>query len=224
MLIQASQKRLFWLFVFATLASPTIAHAPYERLWTTVTDPSGRQLRIVARYTDGIFAADPVVVVVLDSNGIKVAEAPSARDALVRCPRYDSCHVFLYEPPGRLFPTHILRLGVTGFTPETAKHHRTVGLVLPLRHRFVELFWESLFLAIMPVLALFLARRERTALIVVAWVVFVPVAIAWMSFMLFGIALNTRISFVWLLLGVLVLVVPSVFIAAFSRRSTPAAA
>src|SRR5262249_18619831 len=89
-LMRRSTRRA-WLFLgFATLAWPVYAHAPYEHAQATVTDPAGRRLQVVARYTDGIIGADPVTVMVRDAAGMTVAETESARDAIVRCPSYDS--------------------------------------------------------------------------------------------------------------------------------------
>lgn len=205
--------------VVLTVASWSIeAHAPYERLWATVTDAAGRRLQIVARYTDGILAADPVTIIVRDELGATIVQTESARDAIVRCPTYASCRVFLYEPPFNLRPRVILRLESSGFVAEGADQQGTIGILLPLWHRFPELLFESLALALVPILAQFLAWLPRTKLVVFAWVIFVPIGLAWMLFWLFGVLMNSLISIAWLVLGASILaVVPAIVRAATPR-------
>jgi hypothetical protein len=212
------KRRLACLVVLASVSWSIEAHAPYERLCATVTDPAGRRLQVVAGYTDGIIGADPVTITVRDESGATIAETESARDAIVRCPTYASCRVFLYEPPFSLRPRLILRLESTGFVAEAANQQRVMGLLLPLWHHFPELLFESVALAMVPVLAQLLAWRPRTRLVVFAWVVFVPTGLAWISFLLLVVPLNTLVSVVWLVLGAGVLSVMPAIIRAASHR------
>ncbi|HEU0075595.1 MAG TPA: hypothetical protein VFS30_16455, partial [Dehalococcoidia bacterium] len=145
----------------ATVTWPVYAHAPYEHVEAAVTDPGGRRLQVVARYTDGIIGADPVTVMIRDAAGVSVAETESARDAIVRCPSYDSCRVFLYEPPFSVFPRLVLRLEPSGFIAEAADRYWVMGALLPLWRHFPELLFESVALAAVPLLAQLLARRRR---------------------------------------------------------------
>ena len=203
--MKSGSKRLAgWLVALVTIAWPVHAdaHAPYERLAATITDPSGRTLQVVARYTDGIIGTDPMTIVIRDASGTTLAETAQARDAIVRCPSYESCRVFLYEPPFNIFPLDVVRLDSTGFISERVARHLIVGALLPVRHHFLELVVASLTLAWVPIVAQMLARRRRTPLVVVAWWVFVPLSFAWGSLWLFGTTLNTRVPFVWLAVGV----------------------
>ncbi len=211
--------RRAWLFLgFSTLAWPLYAHAPYEHPQATVTDPAGPRLQVVARYADGIIGADPVTVVIRDAAGVTVTETESARDAIVRCPSYDSCRVFLYEPPFSVFPQQVLRLGPSGFVTDTVDRYWVLGVLLPLWCHFPELLFESIALAVVPLVAQLLAGRRRTLFIIAAWCVFVPGAFAWLSFWLLGILLNTVVSVAWLALGVGSLAALPVVVRAASRR------
>ena len=180
-------------FVFALAAAswPVSAHAPYEHVRATIIDPSGRQLQIVAQYTDGIIAADPVTVVARDSTGTIVAKAERARDAIVRCPSYDACRVFLYDPPLNLFPSHVLRLDAGGFVPESVDRHLIVGAMLPIRHHYLDLLIASLAFALVPIVAQLLGTRRRTPAIILAWIVFVPISLLWLAFWWLGTMLNS---------------------------------
>lgn len=200
---------------FTTLASPLLAHAPYERLWATVTAPDGRQLAIIARYTDGIIAADPVTVSVRESNGVVIGETDPARDAIVRCPSFESCLVFLYEPPFGLFPRAVLRLTPTGLVREPANRYRIVGAFLPLRHHVAELLILSVWLAIVPLLAQALARRPFTWTTVVFWCLFVP---AWLWLCLFVILLNVKVSVTWIAISAGCLAVTPAALRAIAQR------
>jgi len=213
------KRTLLCLVVLAAASWSIEAHAPYERLWATVTDPAGRRLQIVARYTDGILVADPVTIIVRDETGATIAQTASARDAIVRCPTYASCRVFLYEPPFNLRPRLILQLEPSGFVTQAADQQGTVSVLLPLWHRFPELLFESFALAIVPLLAQFLAWLPRTRLVVFAWVIFVPTGLAWMSFWLLGVLMNSLVPIAWPVLGASILaVVPAIVRVASTRE------
>ena len=200
--MRRSRYTLYVLLVCAVSVCPLSAHAPYERIRATITDPQGRQLTVVAKYVDGIIGTDPVTVVVRAQDGVVLAEAPQARDAIVRCDTFESCLVYLYEPPFNLFPERVLRLTPTGFVDENASRYVLLGLLLPIRHHFRELLFESLAFAIVPLVAQLLARRRRSLFVVVAWWAFVPLGFLWLTFVLLGVTLNSVVSFVWLALAV----------------------
>jgi len=204
----------------AALTSPLIAHAPYERVRATIVDPAGRQLQVVARYVDGIIGSDPVTISVRTADGVVVARAEEARDAIVQCPSFEACQVFLYDPPFNLFPQRVLRLTQTGFAEDTASRYRLFGVLLPVRHHFAELVIQSLMLAVVPLLAQFLVKRKRTPLVIAAWFVFVPVAVLWLSVSWLGISLNSLVSVVWLATAVAMMCGLPVMLRAFKRRVT----
>jgi len=176
-------KRRAWLLVFvASLSSPVSAHAPYERVMARMTDPSGRPLQVVARFTDGLMGADPVAIAVRDSAGASVAQTEAARDAIVRCPSFSACRVYLYDPPFSILPARILRLEPNGFVPEPARRQWIMSAFLPLSEHFLELVVESVAIAIVPVAAQLLARRRRTPITIAAWPVLGVTGILWLSF------------------------------------------
>ena len=196
-------KRRAWLLVcLASLASPLCAHAPYERVKAKLTDPSGRPLQVVARYTDGLIGADPVTIAVRDSAGASVAATDAARDAIVRCPSFTACRVYLYEPPFSILPARIVRLEPGGFVPESARRQWIIGTFLPISEHLLELVVESVALAIVPVAAQLLARRRRTPITIAAWPVLAVAGILWLSFWGLGILLNTVISIAWVAVAV----------------------
>jgi hypothetical protein len=202
-IVMRKSKQLACLSVWLmSLASPLYAHAPYEHLRATVTSPDGRLLQVVACYTDGILGADPVVVVARDASGTVAATSAEARDAIVRCPSYNSCRVFLYDPPFGVFPKTVLRLGPSGFVPEPSDWEWLLGAVLPIGTHFTELLIESVALGIIPVGAQLLARRRKTRLVVAVSVIFGVAACVWVAFWVFGILLNTTVSIAWLSCGV----------------------
>ena len=215
------KRTLLCLVAVAIASLSTEAHAPYERHWATVTDPAGRRLQVVARYTDGIVSHDPVTIVLRDELGATIAQTESARDAIVRCRSYASCHVFLYEPPYELRPRQVLRLTSSGFVVEPADQQGMIGLLLPLWHHLSQLLFESVALAIVPVLAQFLAWRRRTRLVVLAWMILVPIGLAWMSFWLFGIQLNSLVPVIWIAMGASLLsVMPAILRAFYGKPAT----
>jgi hypothetical protein len=85
---------------------------------------------------------------------------------------------YLYEPPFGVFPQIVLRLAPTGFVAETATSYQVIGAMLPLWHHLPELLFESVALAIVPIVAQLLARRRRGLVTIVVWCVFLPLAVA----------------------------------------------
>ena len=189
--VMRGAKKYAWMLTgIASLGSPVHAHAPYERVATTIARPDGKALTVVARYTDGIIGADPVTIIVRDPTGAKLAETGAMRDAIVRCPTYSQCRVFLYDPPFAVRPTQVLRLVDEGFVTEQS--WLTVsGTFLPLWHHAGELLLSSIALAIVPAVGLLLARRRRTGIMVAVWCIFGLAAFLWLWVALLALMLNT---------------------------------
>lgn len=114
------------------LASPALAHAPYERLERVFTDTSGRTLQLVKRYTDGIIFADPVQLIVRDSSGATLAETQAGRDVGVLCWRGRTCVVYRYDGSMPLAPDDVWRLHDGALVRTDSTILLMLGVVAPL--------------------------------------------------------------------------------------------
>ena len=121
------------------LISPAIAaaHPPYEHEDRVITEASGRRLRLMRSYVDGIMMSDPVKLVVRDDDDRTVAETEYGRDLAVICPRPAACLVFRYEGFGSVVPANVwwFRDGELRVTRSPAI--LAAGLVLPLWEHWI---------------------------------------------------------------------------------------
>jgi hypothetical protein len=208
-----------WILLgLAALTSQVDAHAPYEHIVARISDPAGRRLQLVALYQDGLVGADPVTVLLRDATGPTLASTEEARDVIVRCPSFELCTIFLYDPPSGVFPKRVLRLKGAGFVAEAADGYGVLAAVLPVTTHWLELLVESVSLAIVPIFAQLLARCRRTRLVIAAWYVLIPAGLLWLFASLLGVALNTKVPFVWLLLVTASLVAIPVVARTLARR------
>jgi hypothetical protein len=126
------------LVAVVMLTAAVSAHSPYERVERTLTDESGREFHLVKAFTDGIFMADPVKLILRDSGGTVLAETEYGRDVSVLCPNLRGCFAFRYD--GLLFPwpPEIWRVEGPRLVRTTALWLWPVGVLLPLRDHSIE--------------------------------------------------------------------------------------
>jgi hypothetical protein len=119
--------------------SPSIAgaHPPYEHQDRVITEASGRRLRLMRSYVDGIMMSDPVKLVVRDVDDRTVAETEYGRDLAVICPGPAACLVFRYDGFAPVVPANAwwFRNGELRATGSPAL--LALGMVLPLREHWV---------------------------------------------------------------------------------------
>lgn len=152
---------IFGLLLFAA-ATELRAHPPYEILERVVVDESGRRLRLVMSYQDGIFLSDPVKLVIRDARDRSLAETDYGRYVALLCRRPPSCTVFRYDGLLPVLPEDVWILEAGQLRPERSLGLVLLGVVAPLWTRGGAYLLAVVTLAA-PVLLLWLVSRAGVA-------------------------------------------------------------
>jgi hypothetical protein len=103
--------RLLLLIVSLTVfvTSSALAHRDYEYPVGTFQRADGTTISIVEYYTDGIIAADPVLMQFRLSDGSVIASTEFASDVAVRRPSSSTVEVYQFESTFIPIATHVYR-------------------------------------------------------------------------------------------------------------------
>lgn len=194
------------------LASPALAHAPYELPERVLTDTSGRTLQLVKRYTDGILFADPVQLIVRDSRGAALAETQAGRDVGVLCWRGRACVVYRYDGSMPLAPDDVWRLHDGALVRTDSTILLMLGVVAPLWNH-----WLGYLIAIGLFFSHFAAvtrvwQWRRTAargVVLVALGIFAPAFLLLWLYALIGLS-ELSLTLATLVIGAVAFLSPSV--------------
>ena len=165
-------------------ARSAVAHSDYERLERVIHGGAYGQLQLVKSYTDGIFFADPVKLVVRSGGNVIVAETDFGRDVSVVCFGAPRCVVFRYVGVVPILPEDAWVLEEGKLHPSAAWGHQLLGIVAPLwDHAVGYLMGLALLLApvgVFRVLGGISSRAVRIRAKTMAALVTVPYALLWL--------------------------------------------
>lgn len=117
---------IIFIFVIAYQSIQAHAHSPYRISHSDwLTTAQGRTHQMQALYGDGIFAADPVVLILIDDKDEIKALSPIGAQASGYCPSLDFCWGFTFDLFG-IIPA-IWRLDPDGVAPAAPLTPKDIG-------------------------------------------------------------------------------------------------
>ena len=163
-------------------ARDAVAHPDYEHVDRALVDNSGKPLKLVRHYSDGIIATDPCKLILRDEAGLVLGETEFARNISVACWSSSDCLAFRFDSFMPLLPDEVLHIR-GGVMRRASPWWGPLGVLADLVNHWLA-YLCALGVLFMPVAAVRAAMRSKPGIrrnvsLAIGWVGGGVVLLAW---------------------------------------------